>query len=81
LLSGRVHEQTLRGLFRGELLTAAKNGVIAAVVVALVVGYRGIDLPIVLGSTVGAFVLGVLLHQVLLIAGALVIRARATASL
>ena len=74
LLDGRAREQTLSRLFRGELFAATKNGLVAAVVVALVVGYRGLDLPLMVGATLGAFALGVLLHQLLLVAGVATVR-------
>lgn len=73
-LNGDAADEPVLGLLRGELGSALKDGTIAAVLVALVLGWAGGGVVPVVVRSVGAFVLGVALHQAVLLAGIAALR-------
>ena len=72
-----VAETSAAELFRSELFCALRNGSLAGVMVLAVLLFEGTPAWVLLLSVAGAVVLGTLLHQSVLLAGAGVLRARA----
>lgn len=77
LIDGDAAERPLTEVLRGELSSAVTDGAVAAAVVLAVLLANGVVPLLVAGATVGAFVLGIALHQAVLVAGIAVLRWRA----
>jgi hypothetical protein len=77
LIGGDAAERPLASLVREEWADAGKDGAVAAAVVFAVLLAEGTGVALVAGATVGAFVLGVALHQAVLLAGVALLRWRA----
>jgi hypothetical protein len=69
LIDGEYDEKPMRQLLTEELSSAYKDGTVAALVVGVVLVPSGTPLTLVAGASAGAFVLGVALHQAVLVAG------------
>lgn len=67
-------DQPVTAMLRAELAAAVRNGAVAGVVVLAVLLVDGAPAWVVAASVAGALVLGTVLHQALLVAGALVVR-------
>lgn len=80
LVDGDATENSIGELLRGEATEALLNGVVAGAVVALVLASRGFGAGPVVALGTAAVLLGAALHQVVLLAGVAVLRARAAAS-
>lgn len=74
LIEDEVHEKTIREMIRGELPSAFKDGIVAALVVLAVLATSGTPAWLIAASTLGAVVLGVFLHQFVLLAGISLLR-------
>lgn len=77
LIEGDAVERPLTEVLRGELSSAVKNGAAAAAVVLAVLLASGVGPLLVAGAALGAFVLGIALHQAVLVAGIALLRWRA----
>ncbi|MFC6973754.1 hypothetical protein ACFQL1_02170 [Halomicroarcula sp. GCM10025709] len=77
LVEDDVVETRLPDLLRSELRCALRNGALAGVMVLAVLVFEGAPPWLVAASTLGAVVLGAVLHQGLFAVGTLVQRARA----
>ncbi|MBX0323072.1 hypothetical protein EGH21_08540 [Halomicroarcula sp. F13] len=71
-----VAETSAVDLLRTETVCALRNGAMAGVVVLAVLLFEGAPAWLVIASVAGAVALGTALHQVLLLLGAGVLRAR-----
>jgi len=74
LTDGDAEEKEMIQLLREEFSAAVKDGAIAATVVLFVLIAGGIGPALVAAATVTTFVLGILLHQIVLVAGVGVLR-------
>ena len=70
-------EASLPALLAAEWRCAVRNGALAAAMVVAVLLVEGTPAWLVLGSAAGAVVVGTVLHQVVLLFGVGVLRARA----
>lgn len=77
LTNGNATEQSIPALLRSEWYPAIRNGVLAAVIVLAVLLLEGTPLWIILATTLGALTLGIVLHQFVLLVGALALRMKA----
>jgi Mg/Co/Ni transporter MgtE len=80
LLDGDANEQSTVELLRGELASATANGLVAATIVVAALVTQGTAPGLVAAMAGGAFVLAILLHQFVLLAGARLVRRRTTVS-
>jgi len=80
LTDGDAEEKEMIQLLREEFSAAVKDGAIAATVVLLMLVAGGIGPALVAGATVVTFVLGIALHQIVLVAGVGVLRLRSSAT-
>lgn len=76
LQDDHVTDRSIPALLRLESRAAVINGLEAAVLVALVLLWQGTTLLLVAASAIAALTLGALLHQLVLIGGAVLIRHR-----
>ena len=76
LVTGEAAEKPVARLLRTELGSAVTDGTVAALVVLAVLAVRGIAPALVAGAAVGALVLGVVVHQAVLLAGTALVRWR-----
>lgn len=77
LRNGDATERPLGDVVRAELSDAAVNGVAAAVIVAAVLYGQGYAIGLIAPFAAGALVLGLLIHEAVLVAGVGVQRVRA----
>jgi len=77
LTDEETFKSSLPALLATEWRCGVRNGALAGVVVAAVLLVQGTPAWLVLGSAAGTLVLGAVLHQAVLLAGADVLRARA----
>jgi hypothetical protein len=70
-------EASLPAVLAAEWRCALRNGAMAAAIVVAVLLVDGTAVGLVLGSAAGAIVLGTVLHQIVLLTGWGVLRARA----
>lgn len=77
LRTDTVLERSLTGLLRAETRDAVVNGVEAAALVVFVLAWQGTPALLVATSALLAVPLGALLHQAVLVVGAVVLRRRA----
>jgi len=75
LLNGDATERSLRDLLVDERSKAVENGIVAALLVVVVLSVAGSETVLTAGMALLAMVLGAALHQSLLVAAVLVIRA------
>jgi len=78
LVNGGAAEKPLSDLVRDEMSSAVKDGAAAALVVLALVVAGGASPALVAGVVLGTAVLGVVVHQFVLVAGVAVVRAWAT---
>jgi len=76
LVDGDAAEKPLSDLVREEMSSAAKDGAVAALVVLALLVAGGTPPALIAGAVVGTAALGVAVHQVVLVAGVAVVRAR-----
>jgi len=69
LFDGEEASKPLGDLLRGELWGAAREGVLAAGIVLVVLAVNSTPPLLVGGAAVGAFVLAIALHETLLVVG------------
>lgn len=78
LIDGDATEKPLRELIREEMGSAVKDAGIATVTVGLMlVVVGGVPLELVAAATLAAFAFGLLLHQLVFVAGVGLVRWRA----
>jgi Mn2+/Fe2+ NRAMP family transporter len=78
LINGEYDEKPMRQLVTEELTSAYKDGAVAALVVLVVLATSGTPLALVAGASAGAFVLGVALHQAVLVTAISLLRLHAS---
>jgi Mg/Co/Ni transporter MgtE len=76
LLNGDATEKPVFSLLRGELASALKNGLVAALAVAVVLFWAGGGVVPTALRAVAALALGVALHQAVLLVGIVAVRTR-----
>jgi len=80
LLDGDATTTSVRSALRAERRTAVLNGLAAAALVFGLLALRGTPPAILLGTSAAAVPLAYLLHQVVMVAGIGLVRARAKSS-
>jgi len=77
LVGDDVAETGMRELLRSEWYCAVRNGALAGLMVLIVLLVESTPAWLVVASVAGAVALGTVLHQLVLLAGAGLVRARA----
>lgn len=77
LTDGDTTDDPVAGLLRAEMGPAARQGAVTGLAVLAVLLAAGVTTPLAAAATVGAFLLTVLVHQAVLLAGVAVLRWRA----
>jgi hypothetical protein len=78
LVEGDATDRPLAALLRAELRDALQNGLGAAAIVVAVLATRGVDPVVTAVAAAGALALGGAVHQALLVAAVVALRARAS---
>ncbi|MFT4921959.1 MAG: hypothetical protein ACI8XM_001167 [Haloarculaceae archaeon] len=79
LIDGDANEKSLRTLIREEVGSALTDATVAALTVVVVLLGSGTGPLLTVGAALGAVVLGVVLHQAVLVVGVALVRWRADA--
>lgn len=76
LRAAEVRDRSMRALLRAERVDAVVNGLEAAALVSLVLLWHGVSLAPVAASALAAVALGAVIHQAVLVVGAVFLRSR-----